>query len=273
MARWFAMSTRFLKDPKVRRVIRSEGNDAVPVFLALLSEAMLQESGGHVELTYDQLAMDGFTDEDRARAIVQGGHETGFLVLDEGDDFEFHLHFPAWSRHQASYRKAKSREARKPNGQANVTPSHAEVTPGHKKSPTGQDSTRQDKTGEKKETLAPLTRDHFPLSFLIADLRSQADPDGKTYEPTRTWAVEEERMLRIDGRDPVKAEALIRWVWTEGNFWRGKVGNTKKFRSKYQQLHEDAVADWRKKNRGSEGVDQAHRFAERAKKLKAQEAA
>lgn len=263
-ADWFSMSTRFLRDKRVQKMIRQHGNDVSSVVITLFAEARLQKQAGEVDITFYDLAKDSFTTEEKAQEIIATGHEVGFMVVDEQDEDGVILHFPAWKRHQNTASQKRSRENRKPASQANVITSH-QVSP----NVVLHDITGQDNTGQEK-TPVPLTRSHFPLSFLIADLRTETDPDGKVYEPTRTWAVEEERLLRIDGRDAAKAEALARWVFEEGNFWRGKVGSTKKFRSKYQQLHEDAVADWKKKNRG---VGRAHEFAEMAREAEAQEAA
>jgi len=145
------MSVLFQKDPKVQRMVDRHGNDAVAVTLALMAEAMVQEHGGEVESTYRQLANDASTDLRAASEIVETAVEVGLLTLESGDDFEFRVRFPAWSRHQAAFRKAKSRAAQEPHEQANVTRSHERVTPGHKKSLTGQDKTGQDKTPQEKK--------------------------------------------------------------------------------------------------------------------------
>lgn len=149
MARWYAMSTQFLTDPKVERMIDRHGNDAVAVSLALMSQAMLQESGGTVERTYRTLARESNTDRDTAFDIVQTAIEVELLRLENGNDFEFTVSFPAWSRHQANFRKARSRGAEKASDKANVTPCHEQVTPGHKKSLTRQDKTREEKNTSK----------------------------------------------------------------------------------------------------------------------------
>lgn len=243
------------------RLGEKHGGDAVSVVIALLAEAMLQEKGGTVEYSYRNLAHDSFTDREVARAIVSDAGEVGLVVVTAGHDEHVELRFPAWERHQAAFRKAKSR-ALKPTSQANVTDSHdlsQKVT----------NKTRQDIT-EQKKTEVPLTRSNFPLSFLLADLISEADPDGKITKPTRTWAVEEERMFRIDERDPAKAEALLRWIWSDGCFWRGKVGNVKKFRANYLQYHEDAVKDWKRKNPGrSDGSSPSGKYAGQSRQVAA----
>jgi len=249
-ADWFSVSTRLLRDRKVQALIREHGHEVSSTVIALFAQARLQKKAGEVDTSWYDLAKDALTTEEKVQAVVAGAHDRGFVVVDEQDEDGVILHFPAWKRHQNTASQQRSREARKPASQANVIDGHSMSPNVVLQDITGQDKTEQEKTEEKNKELVPLTRSNFPLSFLIADLRTAADPDGKVYEPTRTWAVEEERMLRIDGRDPVKAETLIRWTWAENNFWRGKVGSTKKFRSKYQQLHEDAVKDW-KKNGGA----------------------
>jgi hypothetical protein len=140
VARWFAMSTGFLSDPKVERLIDHHGNDAVAVVVALMSQAMRQESAGEIELTYRTLGNESHTSKSTATAIVESAVDVGLLVLQRGDDYEFSARFPAWDRHQANYRQQKSRATRKANAQANVTDCHAGVT---RVSPTRQ--TRQDK--------------------------------------------------------------------------------------------------------------------------------
>lgn len=146
MARWYATSTQMLRDPKVVQVGERFGGDAVSVVHALLSEAMLQEQGGTVEYAFRNLAHDAFTERDKAVEIVAAFIDNGFMELESRDEVSITVTFPAWGRHQAAFRKAKSR-ASKPNGKANVTDSHEQVTPGHKKSPTRQDKTGEDKTG------------------------------------------------------------------------------------------------------------------------------
>lgn len=162
MARWFAMSTQFLTDPKVERMIDRHGNDALGVTLALFAQAMLQERGGTVVRSYRTLAKEGNVDRETAVAVVATASEVGFLTLDSSDDFEFEATFPAWSRHQANYRKAKSRakekEADKPLTDANVTDSHGEsraVPKCHSQDKTRQERRRQEKTTTAKSPGVP----------------------------------------------------------------------------------------------------------------------
>lgn len=265
------MSTLFLKDPKVARLTDRHGNDAVAVVLALMAEAMVQERGGTVVLPYRQLANDANTDRETAIEIVASAVEVQLLTQEGGDDFEFEVSFPAWSRHQAAFRKAKSRAAQKPTDEADVTPSHEQVTPSHKKSPTGQDKTRQERTREESSGVPPADA---PLSHLLADLIAENDPNGKRPTVTARWRTEEDRLIRLDGRKPEEAERLIRW--TQANtFWRGNVLSMPKFRDQYGRLYSAAIAESEKK-RGRDpapGMTQAEKRAEQIRKKREMRAA
>jgi hypothetical protein len=108
---------------------------------------------------------------------------------------------------------------------------------------------------------------------LLANLVAGNDPNGKRPSVSKTWIEAEDRMLRLDGRNPVEAERLIRWTQND-TFWRANVRSMPKFREKYAQLYLAAVEDSKKrKPKGSPGMSQAHRFAEKAREAEAQEAA
>jgi hypothetical protein len=107
-----------------------------------------------------------------------------------------------------------------------------------------------------------------PLSNLLADLVAANDPNGKRPSVGEAWTTAEDRMLRIDERDPVEAERLIRW--TQANeFWRGNVRSMTTFREKYGQLYLAAVED--KKKRQGGGMAAAERLAEKARQARAAE--
>lgn len=216
-----------IKDPKVVSVGEHFGGDAVSVVIALLSEAMLQNKGGTVEVHFRTLAHDAFTEREKAQEIVRAFVDNGFLKLEEGHDVSVVVSFPAWSRHQAAFRKAKSR-ASKATSQADVTPSHEHVTPGHKKSPTGQDKTEQEKTEQKQVGIADA-----PMSHLLANLIESNGAKRPTVG--KKWADAERLLLTADGRDHLEAERLLRWCQND-DFWRGNILSMPKFREKYDQL-------------------------------------
>lgn len=86
-----------------------------------------------------------------------------------------------------------------------------------------------------------------PLSHLLADLVAENDPNHKRPNITKAWAVEEDRLIRLDGRRREEAERLIRWTQADA-FWRGNVMSMPKFRQRYGQLYQAAVEDSQKRN-------------------------
>ena len=81
-----------------------------------------------------------------------------------------------------------------------------------------------------------------PLCALLADQIQKNDPSGKRPRVTASWVAAEDRMLRLDKRDPEQARALIIWC-QQDQFWRGNILSMPKFREKYQQLFMAAGRD------------------------------
>ena len=102
-----------------------------------------------------------------------------------------------------------------------------------------------------KEELTPspaeIREDVQHLCTLLADL---IEHNGSLRpHVTKTWMDECRRMLDLDGREPAKAEQLIRWA-QENVFWRKNILSMTKFRQKYDQLRLAAVEDWEKNKTG-----------------------
>ncbi len=224
--RWYAMSTRFLTDPKIERLGEEHGPAGPLMIVSLLAHAGLQEAGGRVERTFRATAHEIFMQRDEVVKILNHAIELGLCHRVSQDVTGFVLEFPAWKRHQAAYRKARSREIQKtpekPHDKANVTRSHAE-------SQKVTNKTRQDKTKEKN--IPP--RDAAPLSYLLSDL--MVANGSKPPSISMGWATEEDRMLRLDKRDPDEAERLLRWCQAN-SFWRAIIHSMSKFREKYDTL-------------------------------------
>lgn len=112
--------------------------------------------------------------------------------------------------------------------------------------------------GKEEEGKSDVDTPDAPLSELLADLIAANDPNGKRPTVTGAWAVAEDRMLRLDGRNPVEAERLIRWTQRD-EFWKGNVLSMPKFREKYTQLYHAAS-----KGSRQPGMDNARRLAQLA---------
>ena len=91
------------------------------------------------------------------------------------------------------------------------------------------------------------------LATLLADL---IEANGsKRPSVSKAWITEIDRMLRLDNRDPVKAERLMRWCQAD-EFWRANVLSAAKFRAKYDQMRLRANAEAKKA--GEPAVDNSH---------------
>lgn len=255
--RWFAVASLIRDDPKLVQLGESHGTAAFSVALALFAEAATQEKSGRAEITYRNLAHSIFIDTDTARAVVADAATVGLLALEEETDHSAVIRLLAWERHQAAYRKAKSRAQSSPDAPPTVTNSHG-------KSRDVTNKTRQDKTREDRNNIVGKPAD-APLSHLLADLIQENT--GRRPRPGKRWADAERLLFSRDNRDPNQAERLLRWCQTD-EFWRGVVLSMPKFREKYDQLLLHARRS--QKRTASPGMANAHRLAERAKRREAE---
>lgn len=227
------MSAGFLTDPKVEALGEKHGPAGPLVIVSLLAHAALEEAGGQVEATYRTIGHETFIDRGKVEEIVADAIESRLCHEVSRDVTGVKLTFPAWSRYQAAGRKARQRakekEAEKPHGTANVTESHNVSRDVPYK--TGQDKTGQDKT----EKRNPAT-----LCHLLADLI--VENGSKRPIVTKDWEAEEDRLLRIDKRDPGEAMRLVRWC-QESTFWRPNILSMRKFREKYDTLRLQATGE------------------------------
>lgn len=144
---WFAMSERFLRDPKIVELGERFGPSGPVLALGLMCEARQQERAGRVEATYRTLAADTFVRREDLRPIIEHAAAVDFLSIESISELAAVVEIKEWKRWQARFRKAISRQngSDKPSDTENVTRSHA-------KSQKVTDKTRQDK---KKTATSP----------------------------------------------------------------------------------------------------------------------
>jgi hypothetical protein len=98
---------------------------------------------------------------------------------------------------------------------------------------------------DSSQALADATR----LCALLADL---IEGNGsKRPVVSKAWIADMERMLRIDGRDPTKADNLIRWCQADP-FWMANVMSPASLRRQYDKLRLRAIEEHRR-NTGVSG--------------------
>lgn len=102
----------------------------------------------------------------------------------------------------------------------------------NKQLPTPREA-RGDEGVDNAEPIGDPNPDVARLCEMLADL---VEANGcKRPTVTKTWLVECERLMRIDGRSPAQVEACIRWCQADG-FWRANVMSMPKLRARYDQL-------------------------------------
>jgi hypothetical protein len=80
--------------------------------------------------------------------------------------------------------------------------------------------------------------DGTPAMLLAQELRDAIltrDPTTKVPSDLRRWAIEADRMVRLDERDPSEASSLIEWCQCDP-FWSSNILSMSAFRKQYDKL-------------------------------------
>lgn len=256
--RWYAMSARFLMDPKVEKLGEKHGPGGPLVIVSLLAHAALQEKAGTVERTFRATASEAFVERDEVQAIIETAIEIGLCHEVSRDVAGCVLDFPAWKRHQATARKAKERagkkSADKPHDQANVTDGHTE-------SHDVPHSTKQDKT--EKNITARARRGQY--GEVLQDLDHIAHDRGLTLNvPAACRACKEhpDRDLLREARECrhkyVDGDAKTRRVTDVAGLWRKWLENATPADSSGIRVSRVASKKGTRRGEYDEGTVEAH---------------
>lgn len=131
----------------------------------------------------------------------------------------------------------ENHEIEKPNVNGNVNVNGNENGNGNEKesSPprSGGRSPEPQSAPHPKKTDSESTR----LAELLFTLHKKYD---RQYSPPRkhieTWAEDIEKLHRIDKREYIDIERVIRWVKTDGNFWFSNIMSGAKLREQFSRL-------------------------------------
>ncbi len=90
---------------------------------------------------------------------------------------------------------------------------------------------------ERKEgaTWPEVAQEAHRLAGLLAGLMRENDPKAKTPRDLTAWAIELDRLHRIDGRDWPEIETVLRWSQAD-SFWRSNVLSAGKLRKQFSSL-------------------------------------
>lgn len=100
--------------------------------------------------------------------------------------------------------------------------------------PQGQDPDQEPSSSDAK---APDPEYPEPVPELTDELVGRVRSNGfkVTDRQAVTWRGDVDRLLRIDGKDPVEVREVLRWA-TEDEFWRANIRSAAKLREKYPAL-------------------------------------
>ena len=91
-----------------------------------------------------------------------------------------------------------------------------------------------DKIKKEKVIRFETESEEYKISVLLYREMIKVNPMYRQPD-FQKWAVEVDRMIRIDKRPPVMIKELIRLIF-EDNFWRGQIQSTGKLREKFDSL-------------------------------------
>ena len=261
---WFKMDDGFANSKPVLRIPRRYRLQAVGLWAlagtwsakeetdGFIPEYVLEEFCGTPGIA-NQLVQAGLWE------IVEGSSKDRVGILSAVSD---NPQLPGWVfRNWGKYQPTKAeleenrekervRKANYRKSQRDTQGTGAGQTEGHQQESGHPDPTRPDPTNkeEAKASSSDAREDVDHLCTVLADL---IEGNGSLRpEITKTWRDECRRMLDLDGREPAKAENLIRWA-QGSTFWRKNILSMTKFRAKYDQLRLAAVEDWEKNKSGA----------------------
>jgi len=184
-------------------------------------------------------------------AFVDALVESGFL--DERDDaLELHDWYDyagklmetrkARRERQRRYREAKKQQEANVERNANVT-RDVTVTKSERHAPTVPNPTVPNHTIDSNNVAKKFDDDSIPMRLALHLKREilNQDPSTKVPDDLTNWAIEADRMIRLDKRDPREAAHLITWAQND-SFWRANILSMGKFRKQYDTLKRQAVA-------------------------------
>lgn len=112
-------------------------------------------------------------------------------------------------------------------------------------------STPKKETPKFDEVSAP-----YRLALYLRYAILTRDPGTKVPANLQKWAVEADRLLRIDKRDPEEAAALITWC-QQHHFWSANILSMDKFRKQYDVLKRQHDQQQKQTSRASPPTDRS----------------
>ena len=92
-------------------------------------------------------------------------------------------------------------------------------------------------TDKEPQIATQLDDDCYTLSTLLYELHHKVDNKYHiTFAQHKNWALDINKIHRLDGREYSEIEEIIRWVKTDGNFWFPNIMSGEKLRKQFSRL-------------------------------------
>ncbi|MBK5247337.1 MAG: phage replisome organizer N-terminal domain-containing protein [Peptostreptococcaceae bacterium] len=241
---WLKLGKDFLES-KYIKIIKNmtNGTDYILFYLALMLESV--ETVGHLRFTdlvaYNEEMLSSLTDTnvDTVRMAVKIFTELGIIrILEDGTIFIPDVPRLTGKESDSAERVRAFREREKQAKiECNVT-CNGDVT-NCNDNKEEQEEKQEDKNKEEQRIETPAITQAKTLAMLLLSESRKHDEKlriGKDKETIKSWAVDIEKLIRIDQREYSIVEQVIRWCKEDGNFWIPNILSGKKLRDKFPTL-------------------------------------
>ena len=247
--RWTIIENSLLREPWARETKLTMALLAVCMSDRWAADLLTAEQGTRALLSPGDLtSITGFTDQAKAISALKAVGKLVTLKLRQQANGFVHVHWPKLAKTQ--------RWPARPPAEAGADLGQDE--PGDFPATSPSSSSSSSRTFKKEKSPAPdgapaesesegheIGEQARILARGFLDSRAVPLPKAKPPSPSayRTWELEMDRLLRLDGRTSEQVIDLVRWLYEPGPraspdalFWRPNVLSVPKLREKWDQL-------------------------------------
>ena len=221
------------------------GNDYILFYLALMLQSI--ETVGHLRFTefvpYNEEMLSALTDTniDTVRTALAIFADLGLIrFLEDGTIFLPSVPSLTGKESESTERVRAFRARQKQEKLLSNVTCNNDVTKSNdnkEKEEEKEEEKNKDKDKDKEITTEMLQAKKL-AALLLSESRKHDNKlkVGKEKETITSWAIDIEKLIRIDKRDPKDINNVIIWSKTDGNFWVPNILSGKKLRDKFPTL-------------------------------------
>ena len=250
---WFQHDAASTQDAKIKKLLIRHGAIGYAIYFHCLELIIADTSETNItfelehdsEIIADNLKITGTGDKsgrDIVEEIMRTIIELGLFTNDGGHIFCFKL----LKRINLSMTSSpKLREAiaqAKADHHDDIMTRHDEIMSHHATYlPTNQPGIpTKPKRVDKEAACAALPVESFGIAGIMLEMHRKIDPAYSaqiTDKDIKRWALDIDKLNRIDGRSWVDIEAALRWAKAPGCFWAPNIISGKKLREKFPTIY------------------------------------